>query len=334
MSKKKWIVLTSINNPTDAVKELALIALERNWGMVLVGDTKSPTDWHVDGVDYLSIDKQNRLFPEYSKKAPTKHYSRKNFGYLYAIAQGAEVIIETDDDNRPYPNFAENLDITVSGLKVGGTDWLNVYSHFTDSLIWPRGLPLDRIHNLGLILDSKTTGISPIQQSLADADPDVDAIFRLIYKDSFHFDRTSENVLVSKNTFCPFNSQNTIFFPEAFDLLYLPSYVSFRMTDIWRSFVAQRVIWERGYEVSFHSPTVYQERNQHNLMRDFDDEVVGYLRNTEIANCLLDLDLGGLSEGEALLNCYSALNKIGIVPDEELVILDLWINNLSRVFKR
>ena len=44
------------------------------------------------------------------------------------------------------------------------------------------------------------------------------------------------------------------------------------MTDIWRSFVAQRIAWANGWAILFHEPTVWQDRNEHNLMRDFRDE--------------------------------------------------------------
>lgn len=38
----KWIVLTTINPPTEDVKKLAAIP---DWKVVVVGDTKSPKDW-------------------------------------------------------------------------------------------------------------------------------------------------------------------------------------------------------------------------------------------------------------------------------------------------
>lgn len=331
MEQNVWIVLTSINSPTTAVREFAALALERGWGMVVVGDTKTPSDWQLEGVDYLSIERQHELFPEYSRMAPTRHYARKNFGYLYALGRGAKVIVESDDDNRPYLNFASRLERHITGRRVGGSDWVNAYRYFSDSLIWPRGLPLNRIHELGSKEDSAATAICPIQQFLADADPDVDAIYRLLYKDAINFNNMAPDLIVAKNTFCPFNSQNTIFFPEAFDLLYLPSHVSFRMTDIWRAFVAQRIMWERGHELSFHAPTVYQERNEHDLMRDFSDEVVGYVRNAEIAECLGALNLDAQSSGDVLMSCYLALQKIGIVPVEEVVLVGMWIKAVNRV---
>ena len=38
----KWIVLTTVNSPTADVKKLAGID---GWKVVVVGDTKTPTDW-------------------------------------------------------------------------------------------------------------------------------------------------------------------------------------------------------------------------------------------------------------------------------------------------
>ena len=38
----KWIVLTTVNSPTEDVKKLAGI---EGWKVVVVGDTKTPADW-------------------------------------------------------------------------------------------------------------------------------------------------------------------------------------------------------------------------------------------------------------------------------------------------
>src|SRR5438270_335676 len=74
----------------------------------------------------------------------------------------------------------------------------------------------------------------PIQQGLADENPDVDAIYRLAFPLPLTF-RTDRRIALGGSAWCPFNSQNTTWTREAFPLLYLPSYCSFRMTDIWRS---------------------------------------------------------------------------------------------------
>jgi hypothetical protein len=103
------------------------------------------------------------------------------------------------------------------------------------------------------------------------------------------------------------------------------------MTDIWRSFVAQRIGHEYGWHVLFHNPTVYQARNEHSLLRDFADEVPGYLNNGKIAEALQSLSLppDKTAIGECLRRCYEAMIRLGVVADRELAILDAWLADLA-----
>ena len=142
----------------------------------------------------------------------------------------------------------------------------------------------------------------------------------------------AESILLPPGAWCPFNSQSTWWFPVAFPLLYLPSRCSFRMTDIWRSFVAQRCLWELGQGVVFHGPEVVQERNVHNLMRDFEQEVPGYLGNRRLAAALERAPLRGGDEHVAanVLACYEALVREGFFPSEECGLLELWIEEVGQ----
>ena len=144
--------------------------------------------------------------------------------------------------------------------------------------------------------------------------------------------RRDRRLALGRGSWCPFNSQNTIWFAEAFPLLYLPAYCSFRMTDIWRSFVAQRIAWENGWTILFHSPTVHQERNPHALMTDFADEIPGYLNNARIAARLdaLPLNAGPAAIPENLRRCYRALADLEVVDKAELPLLDAWLADLDR----
>jgi hypothetical protein len=173
---------------------------------------------------------------------------------------------------------------------------------------------------------------SPIQQGLANLSPDVDAVWRLILDQEFEF-RTGPSVLLPRNTWCPFNSQTTWWWPTAFTLMYLPSHCPFRMTDIWRSFIAQRCLWEFADGVVFHAAEVDQERNVHNLMRDFADEVPGYLQNSRIAEILENLELkpGCAATGQNLLACYHALVRAGVFPEVELPLVEAWVADLSQL---
>src|SRR4029077_7020197 len=127
-----------------------------------------------------------------------------------------------------------------------------------------------------------------VQQSVVNGSPDVDAIWRLVLDHEVIFERRS-SVLLGPGVWCPFNSQSTWWFPTAFPLLYLPSHVSFRMTDIWRSFVAQRCLWELNLGIVFHGHEMFQDRNPHSLLRDFEQEVPGYLGNQRLCEVLEQL---------------------------------------------
>lgn len=307
---------------------LAKGASERNANLIIIGDTKSPDDFNLDGADYYSVRQQIEALEEFAMVCPTSHYARKNVGYLLAKRNGAKVIIETDDDNLPYESFWEERHLRQEARAYNKEGWLNVYKLYSDANIWPRGLPLDEIAKDTPNLESLETELldCPIQQGLANENPDVDALYRLTLPLPQNFD-TGESVALKPRAWCPFNSQNTTWFEQAFPLLYLPAYCSFRMTDIWRSFVAQRIATVNDWPILFHKATVWQERNEHDLMRDFADEVPGYLNNAAIRDMLEVLTL---APGEAaivsnLRICYRRLVEAELIGGQELPLLDAWL---------
>lgn len=331
---KAAVVLTSIAAPNAVMKAISADCRERGLDFYVVGDTKSPDDFELEGCRFYSYTAQRELAFVTAGLCPTRHYARKNIGYLLAIQTGVELIIETDDDNLPGPDFYDALPLEAMLPTVAQAGWVNVYRYFTEGLIWPRGLPLDEINAPLPALSEPQKVRIPIQQGLADENPDVDAIYRLALPLPFNFDK-SQRVALSAGTWCPYNSQNTIHYREAFPLLYLPAYCSFRMTDIWRSFVAQRIAGVNGWSVLFREATVVQDRNDHSLMRDFEDEISGYLGNRKIAEALdaLDLmagtDLGTM--GDNLRKCYGALVGGGYIGAEELPLLDAWLTDLATI---
>lgn len=310
------------------MQDLAAGAKRHGQEFIVIGDSKSPREFALGGADFYSLDHQRSLPLSFARLCPERHYARKNIGYLLAWQNGADVIRETDDDNFPRDGFWQDSDRQFSGSVVESAGWVNAYRYFTDGNIWPRGLPLDEIASAPT--PAPANADCPIQQGLADENPDVDAIFRLVLTLPFSFENRA-SVALGRGAWCPFNSQNTTWFRDAAVLMYLPSYCSFRMTDIWRSFVTQRIAWENGWSILFHGATVYQDRNEHNLMRDFADEVSGYLNNKAIATELDKLKLrGGPAHiGEDLRTCYQALIKMGLIDSAELALIDAWLADLA-----
>jgi hypothetical protein len=330
INKKTSIVVTTINNPNKAIKALNKGAIKNNWNFIIIGDQKSPSEYNLAGVKYFSLEDQYLTKFKFAKLCPLNHYSRKNIGYLIAAKEGSEIIVETDDDNIPRKEFWKQRNLNIVLNKIENTGWINIYKYFSNELIWPRGLPLSEINNIilngGLVEDT----LCPIQQGLADKNPDVDAIYRLILPLPKNFNRINP-IALGVNAWCPFNSQNTTWWKIAFPLLYLPSYCSFRMTDIWRSFIAQRIAWEYNWSIMFHNATVYQERNEHNLMRDFNDEIPGYLNNDNIKTSLLNMKLDSNIKNinDNVTKCYRLLIKMNLIDKKELILLESWLKDLK-----
>lgn len=327
-----FLVITSIASQDHPVlKQYAQESALHEVPFIVIGDTKSPETFDLEGCDFYSVDRQQTQDLELAKILPLKHYARKNIGYLLAMSKGADVIIETDDDNYPFLDFWNDRLREVSAHVIENVGWVNVYEYFTEVHIWPRGFALEKVQSKPPSLSIKTVITCPIQQGLADENPDVDALYRLTMPLPINFNK-SENIALGINSICPFNSQNTTWFKEAFLLLYLPSYCSFRMTDIWRSFIAERIAWTCGWHILFHQSTVRQDRNDHNLMKDFQDEIPGYTNNLQICEelNLLELQQGVEHIPDNMVRCYKKLIECGFIGQEEMELLLAWIQDAKR----
>jgi glycosyltransferase involved in cell wall biosynthesis len=320
---KKFIVITSIFQPTEAIEAFSRL---NEYQLIVVGDKKTPAGWQYPHCTYLSVEDQVALSPALANAIPFNHYGRKMMGYCYALRQGADIIIDTDDDNIPYtnwnfPNF--ETEYIASREDLG---WVNIYHYFSEQPIWPRGLPLRHINDKRDRLQWKTakepqkTGI---WQGLADEDPDVDAIYRLTSDTPCIF-KKKEPVVLAPGTVCPFNSQNTAFRKELFPLLYLPSFVTFRFTDILRGIIAQPILWQHGFRLGFTEATVVQKRNVHDYFRDFESEVPMYLHAEKSLDAVKKV-MTNVTVKDNLYNAYEALLKINVVESREMNVLHEWL---------
>jgi len=326
------LVITSIAAPTPELQTLAAASQDHDFDFILIGDEASPKDFELEGCDFYGLERQLQLRLDYPRICPRRHYARKNIGYLLAMQRGAPIILETDDDTIAYDSFWQPRERFHAVRLVADHGWVNVYRYFSSANIWPRGLPLDEARAPVPAYPSLPFAEieCPIQQGLVDDDPDVDAVYRMLLELPVLFD-PGPSIALTTGSWCPFNSQNTAWWAEAFPLMYLPAYCSFRMTDIWRSFVAQRLAWVNGWGVLFHAPTVSQNRNGHDLMHDFRDEVPGYLENRAICAALERLDLrpGPEHVGANMRLAYELLVDGRWIVEKELVLLDAWLSDVQ-----
>ncbi|XP_048249064.1 probable glycosyltransferase STELLO1 [Haliotis rufescens] len=329
----RWIVVTTISYPTPDIKFLANIP---GWKVVVVGDTKTPADWRNQNCVFLSLEDQRGLGFDTESLLPEESYARKTMGYLFAIAHGAKVIYETDDDNRPLDLLKTfKLDPTMWGILYRGEKLFNPYRHFGQPTLWPRGYPL------GSVGESPTTEYllnhwktPSIQQGLVNGDPDMDAIFRLTRKQTrsqlnVTFDGRAPPAIVPAGVFAPFNSQNTLFLYDALWALLIPSTTTFRVCDIWRGYWAQRLLWEMGGNVGFFPPNAVQRRNSHSYLSDAQEEKDLYFQTERLVDFLTKWKCGA---NRTFFACMTKLSTDMVHEnfwkERDASLTSLWIKDL------
>jgi len=130
---------------------------------------------------------------------------------------------------------------------------------------------------------------------------------------------------------CPFNTQNTIIIKELFPLLYLPTYVTFRFTDILRGLIAQPIMWLYGYQLGFTNATVTQKRNPHDYKKDFISEIPIYENCDEIIEIVSNVISAENNISDNLRLAYKALLNKSIVTKNELITLEAWLGDLKNL---
>jgi len=332
---KTSLVITTINKINKNIKEFTIGSKSKKWDLIIIGDRKSPKNFNLSYGKYLNLKTQLKTKFKFAKICPENSYARKNIGYLIAIKNKSEIITETDDDNFPKKNFFEEKKLVHTTKEIKNKNWINIYDLFTNSkqLIWPRGLPLDYINKNKIKLGKQKKQKFYLQQGVCENNPDVDAIYRLINK--------KINVKFKKNYFVslgkslsPFNSQNTIWFKKIFPLMYLPVTCTMRTTDILRSLICLKILMNDNKKVLFFGTTMFQERNKHNLYKDFEDEIGLYINNKKIINLVLNLNLkkGEKNYLSNILTCYKFLIKKKFIKQNELKYLRAWISDIKKLY--
>ncbi len=325
----KCVVITSINPPNARLSEF----VELGYEVIVVGDTKTDEDlWQnlPEGILYLGIQQQEEFAPELSQAIGWKTYARKNIGYLYALARGAQTIWETDDDTFARSEVGDPLSFLGAKAQsqlVSGTTasvW-NPYSEFAPaSGLWPRGMPLALIRaSSQATIQTDSTESWDVLQTLVNLEPDVDAIFRLTVSDSiFDFPPTRNLFTLGRNVVSPGNTQSTFWKRDhAARFTYFPSTVSNRFADILKMYVAQT-----NLRVAYAGFLTEQIRNAHDYMMDFREETDMYLKLDVLVDYILNVEhASGLSE------IYRELAHLGICLPRESQIVEAFEKKFDEI---
>jgi hypothetical protein len=352
----QWAALTTINEPSEAVKNLLSAG---GWCLVVVGDLKGPLEYKLplfssDSLVFLDATFQKKLAEEsaFIANIPWSHFGRKNIAYFVAIARGAQVIWDFDDDNIV---TASTFASSVAKLQDGSLDviWaphgtgqlkdaqvLNIYPPMGCPVkpCWPRGFPLTLLRDeppprseWTHTEDNKKVAVL---QSIANNDPDMDAIFRLASNKPtgvYFSPPGQENLGLPPSVFCPWNGQATLWRRDAFWGMFLPMTVTGRVSDIWRSYLVQRLMWDTGLRIAFAPPIVRQDRNVHNFLADLNAEQQLYMQTEKLIEFLGSWHSTKATLQDRIEDLWGDAYERGYLEEADLQSLKIWINALESV---
>lgn len=351
----KWIVFAASGPPTEEV--LTMVKMQ-GWQVLAIADSHTPSDWDVRGAIFLSIEQQAALKYRVLAHLPFASHVRKSVGYLFAIQHGAKVIYDADEHASVLGHnlsFVFDVALTESQSKrnnllqfvsLPNRTVINPYIHFGQHSVWPRGLPLDSVSSITseIYYDSVPSGKQWIQQGLSNGLPDVDSIFYHTRKGvkelvDIKFDSRAPPVALPRGTMAPINHFNTLFHPSAFWALMLPVSVNPQVSDIFRGFWAQRLLWDIGGSLAVYPPSIHRddtikafsfedEKDLHENVEMLIDFLVGwsskrsrfFMRVLELSHALAEAGFWAVQEVEYTAAWLQDLLSVGFI---EPILVDI-----------
>lgn len=240
--------------------------------------------------------------------------ARRNLGYLYALARGADVVISIDDDNFPREGqyYAKHSVVGELNkvLEFSSDKWFNILQDLTDANIYQRGFPYTKkgifnIYEHSMVSDRTVA----INQGLWVGDPDIDAVTSMSNK-GIKLNKTSSlSFVLGKDTWAPINSQNTAVSRAAMAAyFFIPMGNTItglkidRWGDIFQGYFAEACVKAMGEYVQIGNPVVDHRRNKHNPVEDLRKELPCIEMMDEFLDWLTEVKFTSTSYSEAYVD--------------------------------
>jgi hypothetical protein len=340
----KALITTTINDPTVLADYRR--GLQDGDVIIVTGDTISPHDdiehtlKRLPGENvYLRPEQQTSWAS--SEAIGWRSIQRRNVAILEAIARGAHTIVTVDDDNIPLAPevyFHEVL-LALQGeaqwMVDEQLDWWNV-GGVASPPVFHRGFPLtmrDRFVFSDLKPHDQRAPVGVVA-GLWLGDPDIDAIERLACRPhvTHYAPHALHGIVVQPGTWCPFNSQNTGWRASLAPLMMCWPGVG-RFDDIWASYLARSVMDHLGFAVHYGPPFVRQDRNDHDLLVDLDNELHGYRYTQQVTDVLRDVSYDSMDVLTCMTQAYDALRGLPstVIPTKTREAFDAWVIDIERI---
>ena len=281
----RTIVITTIHSPSPTT--LAFIH-SPSWNVLIIGDKKTPHAEYeklqekYSHVTYMHPDEQEKKYKDLSDAIGWNKIQRRNIGFVEAYTEGSCIIASVDDDNYPYSSWGRNVHINTCTKVAIYSCQNNVFDPLSvtnNKHLWHRGFPLDYLKTKNNVIfeDYETMNIK-VQADLWNGDPDIDAMLRITQAPYIQHNRPMEPW--ASRVMAPFDSQNVFIAADVLKWYCCIPYIG-RYDDIWGAYIFQ---YHVPNSVIFCPPSVTQQRNDQNLIKNLEDEIFGYKWTTRFVN--------------------------------------------------
>ena len=213
---------------------------------------------------------------------------------------------------------------------------VNPYVHFGQRSVWPRGLPLEKVGEIGHeeFYTQVFGGMQFIQQGISNGLPDVDSVFYFTRKSvletfDIRFDEHAPKVALPQGMMVPVNSFNTMYHSSAFWALMLPVSVSTMASDVLRGYWGQRLLWEVGGYVVVYPPTVH--RYDRIEAYPFSEEKDLHVNVGRLNNYLISWRSDKHRLFEKILDLSFAMAEEGFWTEKDVKLTAAWLQDLLAV---
>ena len=185
---KKVIVTTTINGPTKAIR---LFEAMKDWDLVVIGDLKTPKDYHLERGRYVAPEEQEAIDKPLSDAIGWNCIQRRNFGLVIAHQMKADVVAVVDDDNIPLSSWGRDLmigrevEVNYYSTDLPAFDPVGATNH---SELWHRGFPLQLLPRRDYTQKGRKVVRCDVQADFWNGDPNIDAVCRMEHAPECEFD--------------------------------------------------------------------------------------------------------------------------------------------------
>jgi hypothetical protein len=272
-------------------------------------------------------ERADRLGPDVDV-IPTRCHAETSFGFWMAYEEGAEVVVELDDDcwgNRLLSDHLANLGPSKSIRQyISKSGWYNpLWIMNYETNVYPRGYPYDPDTRVVGGVGTYSSESCVLNMGLWSGQPDLDAATILSFgglrglagQDPLE-QLLERKTIVGKDIFFPICSMNTSFRAEiipAFYQMYMNYEGLDRYCDIWSGLFIKKICDHLGKNISLGQPVVEHRKTERSTFKDLRAEHEGMAINEQLWKVVRDMQLEGKTYKDTydwLIQClYDDLGK-------------------------